>query len=167
MRWPELTWKGEGSGRTPPHTHTCGVLLALPVLPAPLRYGRSELVVFPTERRQRPTSAKWLQRQRHSSRSLETAAQILRSPAQRKVAWLALLWRSKLPPTRHLPGQSCGPSASPASDLLSPEETPSVFRPQHSFASLVHTDDVGAGGGPCHRIDGRASKGEVGTSVRP
>lgn len=157
MHWPELTLKGEGSGRTPPSpTHICGVLLALSVLPAPLRYGRSELVVFPTEWRQRPTSAKWLQRQHHSSRSLKTAVRILRSPAQRKVTWLALLWRSKLYPTRHLPGQSCGPSASPALDLLSPEETPSVFRPQHSFVSLVHTDDVGAGGGPCHCIDGRA-----------
>lgn len=47
------------------------------------------------------------------------------------------------------------------------EEVPSVFRPQHSFAPFVHTDDMAAGRGPCHCIDRRASKGEGGSPMRP
>lgn len=83
-----------------------------------------------------------------SSRSSETAAPILTSPVQRKASWFRSSVEGKATPAGHLPE----PSASPAPDLL-PLEVLSVFRPQHGFASLVHTGDVRAGRGPCHRVD--------------
>lgn len=68
------------------------------------------------------------------------------------------------PPARTEPW---GPPAPPAPDPHSPDEGLSILRPQHGLTSFVHSDHMGAGGGPGHRVDGRASKGEVGTWVRP
>lgn len=63
--------------------------------------------------------------------------------------------------------RAVGPACSSSSRSLSPDEGLSILRPQHGLTSFVHSDHVGAGGGPGHRVDGRASKGEVGTRVRP
>lgn len=149
MRWPELSLKGESGGRTTPHTR--GVLLALPCcLPTEVWTVRASSVSHRMEAAS-------------SSRSLETAPSKSCSKESRLDG--SSLEVETIPPC-HLQDRAAA-RVLLQPQICSPEDTPSVFRPQHSFASLVHTDDVGAGGGPCHRIDGRASKGEVRTSVRP
>ena len=104
-----------------------------------------------------------------SSRLAGASAETLRDPACRQA--LPGLCSSRevkatpnTPPARTEPW---GPPAPPAPDPLSPDEGLSILRPQHGLTSFVHSDHVGAGGGPGHRVDGRAAKGEVGTRVRP
>ena len=173
---PTLEGRGERRGRTNTWVRarfgTAALGGSIGARARPARYRRSEPVVFPTRAGQGPDpllrdhSVRFFQC--YSFGSSETSAMTLRSRAAHRAPRLALSSGVTAAPTTPPAGTApWGPRAFPAPDPLSPEEAPSVVGPQHSFASFVHTGDVGAGGGPGHCVDGRASKGEIGTRVRP
>lgn len=83
----------------------------------------------------------------------------LRNPARRQAPGPRLeLFSGGQSHTQHATCQdrAVGPACSSSSRPLSPDEGLSILRPQHGLTSFVHSDHVGAGGGPGHRVDRRA-----------
>lgn len=141
-----------------------------------LRYARGAPAVSLPPSNQGRTLSPWLRDRSVSVLSVNSfrlggaSATTLRNPARRQAPGPRLeLFSGGQSQTQHATCQdrAVGPACSSSSRPLSPDEGLSILRPQHGLTSFVHSDHVGAGGGPGHCVDRRASKGEVGTRVRP